>query len=136
MTSRRNGSSTASGQLSLCAGRALSLKGAEFDTLLAAYIINPGNSYDDVASVAKDYGLHIVSSDESVYGKGAKRAVPVEDVLSEHLGRKALAIQSLREKFSFRSLENNDQLELFEEPGNASCAYSWRNGINWRQGRC
>lgn len=80
----------------------IELKGAEFDTLLAAYIINPGNSYDDVASVAKDYGLHIVSSDESVYGKGAKRAVPSEDVLSEHLVRKALAIQSLR-KSLFRS---------------------------------
>ncbi|MFU2201798.1 DNA polymerase I [Bacillus subtilis] len=92
----------------------IELKGAEFDTLLAAYIINPGNSYDDVASVAKDYGLHIVSSDESVYGKGAKRAVPSEDVLSEHLGRKALAIQSLREKL-VQELENNDQLELFEE---------------------
>ncbi|MEC1613054.1 DNA polymerase I [Bacillus mojavensis] len=92
----------------------IELKGAEFDTVLAAYIINPGNSYDDVASVAKDYGLHIVSSDESVYGKGAKRAVPAEGELSEHLVRKALAIQSLREKL-VQELENNDQLELFEE---------------------
>lgn len=92
----------------------IELKGAEFDTVLAAYIINPGNSYDDVASVAKDYGLHIVSSDESVYGKGAKRAVPAEGELSEHLVRKALAIQSLRKKL-VQELENNDQLELFEE---------------------
>lgn len=40
--------------------------------------------------------------------------MPSEDVLSEHLGRKALAIQSLREKL-VQELENNDQLELFEE---------------------
>ena len=59
----------------------IELKGTEFDALLAAYIINPGNSYDDVASVAKEYGLNIVSKDEAVYGKGAKRAVPAEKSL-------------------------------------------------------
>ncbi|MEC1233108.1 5'-3' exonuclease H3TH domain-containing protein, partial [Bacillus paralicheniformis] len=35
--------------------RGIELKGAEFDVLLAAYIINPGHSYDDVASVAKEH---------------------------------------------------------------------------------
>lgn len=58
--------------------RGIELKGAEFDVLLAAYIINPGHSYDDVASVAKEHQLHIVSADEAVYGKGAKQAVPDE----------------------------------------------------------
>ncbi|MBS4162641.1 DNA polymerase I, partial [Klebsiella pneumoniae] len=33
----------------------IELSGAEFDVLLAAYIINPGHSYDDVASVAKEH---------------------------------------------------------------------------------
>nr|MCX3330718.1 DNA polymerase I [Bacillus pacificus] len=84
------------------------------DALLAAYIINPANTYDDVASVAKDYGLHIVSSDEAVYGKGAKRAVPDENELAMHLVRKAAAVDSLREKL-LQELENNDQLELYEE---------------------
>ncbi|MCY9159021.1 DNA polymerase I [Bacillus atrophaeus] len=92
----------------------IELKGAEFDALLAAYIINPANTYDDVASVAKDYGLHIVSSDEAVYGKGAKRAVPDENELAMHLVRKAAAVDSLREKL-LQELENNDQLELYEE---------------------
>lgn len=78
--------------------RGIELKGAEFDVLLAAYIINPGHSYDDVASVAKEHQLHIVAADEAVYGKGAKQAVPDEKELADHLARKAKAISLLREK--------------------------------------
>ncbi|MED4303972.1 DNA polymerase I [Bacillus licheniformis] len=93
--------------------RGIELKGAEFDVLLAAYIINPGRSYDDVASVAKEHQLHIVSADEAVYGKGAKQAVPDEKELADHLARKAKAISLLREKL-LDELEENEQLELFE----------------------
>ncbi|CAM5590631.1 DNA polymerase I [Bacillus safensis FO-36b] [Bacillus safensis subsp. safensis] len=42
--------------------------------------------------MAKEYGLNIALSDEKVYGKGAKQAIPPEDELKEHLGRKAAAI--------------------------------------------
>ncbi|MFN2747674.1 MULTISPECIES: DNA polymerase I [Bacillus] len=90
------------------------LKGAEFDVLLAAYIINPGHSYDDVASVAKTHQLSIVSSDEAVYGKGAKQAVPAEQELADHLARKGKAISLLRDKL-LDELEENEQLELFED---------------------
>lgn len=92
----------------------IELSGAEFDVLLAAYIINPGHSYDDVASVAKEHHLNIVSTDEAVYGKGAKQAVPDEKELADHLGRKARAIWELREKL-LDELEKNEQLKLFEE---------------------
>lgn len=93
--------------------RGIELKGAEFDVLLAAYIINPGHSYDDVASVAKEHQLHIVAADEAVYGKGAKQAVPDEKELGDHLARKAKAISLLREKL-LDELEKNEQLDLFE----------------------
>ncbi|MFB6496198.1 DNA polymerase I [Bacillus haynesii] len=93
--------------------RGIELKGAEFDVLLAAYIINPGHSYDDVASVAKEHQLHIVAADEAVYGKGAKQAVPAEKELADHLARKAKAISLLREKL-LDELEKNEQLDLFE----------------------
>ncbi|MCY7779929.1 DNA polymerase I [Bacillus haynesii] len=93
--------------------RGIELKGAEFDVLLAAYIINPGHSYDDVASVAKEHQLHIVAADEAVYGKGAKQAVPEEKELADHLARKAKAISLLREKL-LDELEKNEQLDLFE----------------------
>ncbi|MDA7027192.1 DNA polymerase I [Bacillus sp. CLL-7-23] len=92
----------------------IELRGAEFDALLAAYIINPGHSFDDVASVAGEHQLKIVSSDEAVYGKGAKQAVPSENELAVHLARKGQAISMLHEKL-LEELEKNKQLALFEE---------------------
>lgn len=88
------------------------LKGVSFDVLIAAYLLNPSDTFDDVASVAKKNGLTIVQSDEVVYGKGAKRSVPDEDILSEHLVRKGQAIFSLKEKLE-KQLDQNDQSSLF-----------------------
>jgi DNA polymerase I len=88
------------------------LKGAGFDVALAAYIINPSESPDDLAAVAKQHGFMSVQSDEAVYGKGAKRRIPDEHVLGEHLVRKAAALASLKEKLE-NELWDNDQHELF-----------------------
>ena len=51
------------------------LKGVDNDVLLASYVVNPQKSYEDVANVAKE-ALNIALSDEKVYGKGAKQAIP------------------------------------------------------------
>ncbi|MDZ5472477.1 DNA polymerase I [Bacillus sp. 31A1R] len=90
------------------------LKGIEFDLLLASYIINPSESIDDFSSVAKRHGFMSVQSDEAFYGKGAKRKVPGEETLSEHLARKALALFELQEKL-VSELKENQQYELFHE---------------------
>ncbi|GMB07367.1 DNA polymerase I [Thermolongibacillus altinsuensis] len=90
----------------------INLKGIDFDLLLASYLINPSESTDDVASVAKTKQYTDVQSDEAIYGKGAKQAVPSEEVLAEHLVRKAKAIASLKETF-INELKNNEQYELF-----------------------
>lgn len=97
MSRKRNGCLTQNAAAVALRWHGIELKGAEFDVLLAAYIINPGHTYDDVASVAKEHQLNVVSTDEAVYGKGAKQAVPGEDELADHLGRKAEAITMLRE---------------------------------------
>jgi DNA polymerase-1 len=88
------------------------LKGADFDVALASYIINPSESHDDLAAVAKQHGFMSVQTDESVYGKGAKRRVPEEKTLGEHLVRKAAALASLKKKLE-NELWENDQYELF-----------------------
>ncbi|MBP1083333.1 DNA polymerase I [Bacillus capparidis] len=90
------------------------LKGAEFDVLLAAYLLNPASSYEDVASVAKEKGIQLVSSDETVYGKGAKRACPEENSLADHLARKGMAITRLYDRL-LDDLKKNEQLELYED---------------------
>jgi DNA polymerase-1 len=92
--------------------KGISLKGIDFDVLIAAYLLNPSQDFDDVASVARTNGLSIVQADELVYGKGAKRAIPDEEKLSDHIVRKGQAIFTLKEKL-VDQLEKNDQSSLF-----------------------
>jgi DNA polymerase-1 len=88
------------------------LKGAAFDILMASYIINPSENIEDLATIAKKYDLHNIQSDESFYGKGAKRKVPEVSKLAEHLVRKSLAMSDLKETLE-DELKSNEQYELF-----------------------
>jgi DNA polymerase I len=92
--------------------RGIHLKGADFDVALASYIINPSENPDDLAAVAKQHGFLSVQSDEAVYGKGAKRRIPEEKILGEHLVRKAAALALLKDKLE-NELWENDQHDLF-----------------------
>lgn len=92
----------------------IELKGIDFDLLIASYVLNPGNHGIDVSAIAqKELGTSL-QSDESLYGKGAKKAVPNADKLSKHLASKAQAIYALKDKM-LKELEANRQLELFKE---------------------
>lgn len=92
----------------------IELKGIDFDLLIASYVLNPGNHGIDVSAIAqKELGTSL-QSDESFYGKGAKKAVPNADKLSKHLASKAQAIYALKDKM-LKELEANRQLELFKE---------------------
>lgn len=90
------------------------LKGVEFDLLIASYLLNPSETIDDVASIAKTYGHGNVESNDAFYGKGAKRHVPEEKLLSEHLVRKAIVLYDLKEQLE-NKLKENEQYELFSE---------------------
>ncbi|WP_163101261.1 DNA polymerase I [Peribacillus alkalitolerans] len=85
----------------------MDLQGIDFDTYIASYILNPSESGDDVAAVAKHQLNLQIPSDESFYGKGAKQSVPEENQLGEFLGRKADALYRLEEVMSASLLENN-----------------------------
>jgi DNA polymerase I len=89
------------------------LKGVNFDTLMASYIINPSDTIDDISTIAKKYGVNI-QSDESFYGKGAKRKIPEATLLAEHLVRKSLAMFDLKQKLE-DELKTNEQYELFTD---------------------
>ncbi|MGG0656362.1 DNA polymerase I [Rummeliibacillus pycnus] len=90
----------------------IKLKGIEFDLLLAAYIVNPAMSSDDVAAVAKEFGYTDVHSNDVIYGKGAKKTIPEQNVIAEHTGRKATAVFNLQSKLEGR-LKENEQYDLF-----------------------
>jgi DNA polymerase I len=90
------------------------LNGVDFDLLIASYILNPAESADDFASVAKRHGASVIESDEAVYGKGAKRKLPAEEKLAEHLARKANVVYELKSTCE-ESLKENDQFQLFTD---------------------
>ncbi|MBB6445681.1 DNA polymerase I [Bacillus benzoevorans] len=88
------------------------LSGVSFDLLIASYLADPSETIEDIASIAKRYGVSDVQSDDVFYGKGAKRSVPEEKLLAPHLVRKALVLSQLEEKLQ-EELKSNHQLELF-----------------------
>ncbi len=92
----------------------LHLKGIEFDLLIASYLLNPSETIDDIASIADTYGHGNVESNDAFYGKGAKRSVPEENQLAEHLVRKAIVLYDLKPVLE-EKLEENEQSDLFFE---------------------
>lgn len=93
----------------------MDVKGIEFDLLLASYLLNPTESADDFAGVAKRHQFTQVQTDEAVYGKGAKKKLPdSEGQLAQHLVSKAVAIRTL-EKQIMAELEKNEQVSLFTD---------------------
>ncbi|MFC5649139.1 DNA polymerase I [Paenibacillus solisilvae] len=73
----------------------ISLKGTAFDVLLAAYLLDPTESNQTLASLVPRYQLPGLAPDETVYGKGAKFLVPAAEILAGHLAAKAEAIRRL-----------------------------------------
>lgn len=94
--------------------RGIDLRGIDFDIFLASYILNPSESVEDVAAITKSQHSAQLQSDEAFYGKGAKRSVPDESRLSEHLARKSQAIFAMKEPM-VKALEENEQYKLFTE---------------------
>lgn len=92
--------------------RDMEVRGIDFDLLIASYILNPSDSTEDIATIARAKGYTQLQSDEAVYGKGAKRHVPEEGILAEHIVRKAAALYQLREQM-LQELEENEQYKLF-----------------------
>ncbi len=92
----------------------IELDGVDFDLMLGAYIVNPSLTYTDMSNIVLEYGYTDVSTNEQVYGKGAKKKVPEDKVLNEHIARKARAIWNVRE-IIIKKLEENQQFDLYDK---------------------
>ena len=92
----------------------IELQGIEFDLLLASYLLDPSANIADVHDVAKSHGYQQVQPDNHVYGKGAKRSELTDETRAEHVVRKALAIEHLKELLTDK-LKENEQYRLFHE---------------------
>jgi DNA polymerase I len=75
----------------------MKLEGICFDPFLASYLLDPSETNHTLSEIAKRNGLSLPSN-EAVYGKGAKRAVPSCEVIGEHAARKAAAVYRLQGK--------------------------------------
>ncbi|WP_461239483.1 DNA polymerase I [Paucilactobacillus sp. N302-9] len=86
-----------------------------FDLLLASYLLDTNENNDDLGLLAHEHGYMQVASDEEVYGKGAKRAIPTDDqIFYNHLAKKTLAIENLKQPL-FEQLDENEQTELYTD---------------------
>lgn len=94
--------------------RGIELKGIDFDVFLASYILNPAESVDEVAEITKTQGICQLESDDAFYGKGAKRKIPAEELLRDHIARKAKAIFDLKHPMT-EKLHEYEQYDLLTD---------------------
>ena len=93
----------------------IDLRNVDFDLLLASYLLNTNDNSNDLGQVALEHDYHEVATDEEVYGKGAKRAIPDDDqAFYTHLAQKARAINDLRDPL-FKKLDDNQQTPLYTD---------------------
>ncbi len=90
------------------------LRGIGFDMVLASYLLNPSENNHDIPAIANRMGKTDVLFDEEVYGKGAKKKVPEQPELSEHIVRKTNTLYVLKEKME-EELKTNEQYTLLKK---------------------
>lgn len=94
--------------------RGINLNGVNFDPLLASYIYDPAQSNKEFADIVNSRIDFSIQTAETIYGKGAKQTKPSDEVLSEFIVRKTIAISKLKETLE-ESLRKNSQFELLTE---------------------
>ncbi|EHJ56640.1 DNA polymerase I [Streptococcus urinalis FB127-CNA-2] len=86
---------------------------ASFDSRLAKYLLSTVED-NTISTIAHLYAQTPLESDDVVYGKGVKRAIPAKDVLLGHLARKVkVLIES--EPVMRQHLSDHNQDDLFFE---------------------
>ena len=93
----------------------IELKTVDFDLLLVSYLLDTNDNSNDLGNLAEQHGYTDLPSDEVVYGKGVKRAIPEDDqVFFSHLARKLAAIAALKPEL-LKKLKANEQDPLYDD---------------------
>lgn len=85
---------------------------ARHDARLANYLLTNVED-NEMTTIARLYTTIPLESDEVVYGKGVKRAVPEKSVLLEHLARKVRVLLD-SQPVMLQRLVDHDQAELYD----------------------
>ncbi|HEQ3154117.1 TPA: DNA polymerase I [Streptococcus pyogenes] len=90
----------------------IELVAPSYDARLANYLLSTveDNELSTIARIFTDISLE---EDDTVYGKGAKRAVPDKDVLLEHLARKIKVLLDSKSQM-LDKLTAHEQLDLYQ----------------------
>ena len=91
----------------------IELKGVIFDLLLSTYILTSSN-LNEFKDIANYYDYIDLSYDEEIYGKGAKKALPIPELIFQHVAKKAKAISEIAPN-SINMLKEKNQLHLLTD---------------------
>ena len=94
----------------LLARLGIDLPAPAFDSRLAKYLLSTVED-NQIATIASLYGQRSLAQDEVIYGKGAKKAVPDEAILFQHVANK-LAVLVETEAVMTEHLQAHQQWEL------------------------
>ena len=90
----------------------IEINGYTFDLSLASYVLEPAIK-EELKYVCTHFDYEGVQYDEEVFGKGAKKHIPEDDILASHIVSKAKAIYELKDVVT-KELKDKNQYELYE----------------------
>lgn len=90
----------------------IEINGYIFDLSLASYVLEPAIK-EELKYVCTHFDYEGVQYDEEVFGKGAKKHIPEDDILASHIVSKAKAIYELKDVVT-KELKDKNQYELYE----------------------
>ena len=89
----------------------IEINGYTFDLSLASYVLEPAIK-EELKYVCTHFDYEGVQYDEEVFGKGAKKHIPDDDILANHIVSKAKAIYELKDVVT-KELKDKNQYELY-----------------------
>lgn len=90
----------------------IEINGYTFDLSLASYVLEPAIK-EELKYVCTHFDYEGVQYDEEVFGKGAKKHIPEDDILASYIVSKAKAIYELKDVVT-KELKDKNQYELYE----------------------
>lgn len=90
----------------------IEINGYTFDLSLASYVLESAIK-EELKYVCTHFDYEGVQYDEEVFGKGAKKHIPEDDILASHIVSKAKAIYELKDVVT-KELKDKNQYELYE----------------------
>ena len=91
----------------------IEINGYTFDLSLASSVLEPAVK-EELKYVCTHFDYEGVQYDEEVFGKGAKKHIPEDDILASHIVSKAKAIYELKDVVT-KELKDKNQYELYED---------------------